>query len=227
VAGAVGRENVRPIEARPGPSGSQGSVFADGMIPAALVALIAASAVAWAGLVAYEPPMGLLGFTVGWTLMMAAMMLPSIAPLWLLYRGSRVGLATGYLAVWSVAGALPYIAMQTDVGLALPIVLGLAGAYELSPLKSACLRRCRNAAAFLMEHYRSGAVRLGVEHAIWCVGCCVGLMAVLVLAASMELVWAIGIAGAVFVQKVLPGGETSARLIGVGLLASAVAVAVT
>jgi predicted metal-binding membrane protein len=116
--------------------------------------------------------------------------------------------------------------MERAMGVALPVVLGAAGAYELSPLKSACLRRCRDPVSFLMEHYRSGAVRLGVEHGIWCLGCCVGLMAVLVLAASMELVWAVVIAAAVFVQKVVPAGQLSARLIGVGLLGAAVAVAV-
>jgi predicted metal-binding membrane protein len=197
------------------------------MTAAALLFLVAASAVAWAGLVAYEPPMGFLGFAVAWTLMMAAMMLPSVAPLWLLFRGPRIGLAAGYLAVWTVVGLLPFLAMERDVGVALPVVLGVAGAYELSPMKSACLRRCRDPAGFLMEHYRSGAVRLGVEHGVWCLGCCVGLMAVLVLAASMQLVWAVAIAAAVFAQKVLPGGELSARLIGVGLLVAAVAVAVT
>ena len=129
--------------------------------------------------------------------MMAAMMLPSIAPLWLLYRGSRAGMAVGYLIVWSVVGVVPYLAMNRARGLTVPVVLGLAGVYELSPLKSECLRRCRNPAAFLIEHCRSGAVRLGVEHGIWCLGCCVGLMAVLVLAASMQLVWAIVIAAAV------------------------------
>jgi predicted metal-binding membrane protein len=198
--------------------------------PATIIAvavLVAASAFAWVALVAYEPPMGFLGFTVGWSLMMAAMMLPSIAPLLLLFRGSRVGMVVGYLAVWSVVGVLPYLAMERGLGLTVPVVLGLAGIYELSPLKSACLRRCRNPAAFLMEHYRSGAVRLGVEHGIWCLGCCVGLMAVLVLAASMQLVWAIVIAAAVFVQKVLPRGEVSARLIGIGLLVAAAAVALT
>jgi predicted metal-binding membrane protein len=193
----------------------------------AVAALVAASAVAWAALVTYEHPMGFLGFTVGWSLMMAAMMLPSIAPFWLLFRGSRVGMAIGYLAVWSVVGVLPYVAMERAMGVSVPIVLGVAGVYELSPLKSACLRRCRNPAAFLMEHYRSGAVRLGVEHGIWCLGCCVGLMAVLVLAASMQLVWAIVIAAAVFVQKVLPRGEVSARLIGIGVLVAAAAVALT
>lgn len=193
----------------------------------AVAALVAVSAVAWVALVTSEAPIGFLGFTAGWSLMMAAMMLPSIAPLWLLYRGSRAGMALGYLTVWSVVGIVPYLAMDRAVGLPVPVVLGLAGLYELSPLKSTCLRRCRNPAAFLMEHYRSGAVRLGVEHGIRCLGCCVGLMAVLVLAASMQLVWAFVIAAVVFVQKVVPRGELSARLIGVGLIVAAVAVALT
>jgi predicted metal-binding membrane protein len=204
-----------------------GPVAVDRTTIVALAALIAASALAWTSLATYEPPMGFTGFILAWTLMMAAMMLPSIAPLWLLYRGSRVGMAVGYLAVWSVVGVVPYVAMERAMGLTVPVVLGLAGVYELSPLKSACLRRCRNPAAFLMEHYRSGAFRLGVQHGIWCLGCCVGLMVVLVLAASMQLVWAAVIAAAVFVQKTLPRGELSARLIGIGLLVAVVAVAVT
>lgn len=187
--------------------------------------LVAATALAWIGLASYEPPMDLAGFLAGWTLMMTAMMLPSIAPLALLYRGPRTLLAGGYLVVWGATGLLPYAAMEWGLEPALPIVLALAGAYELSPLKFACLGRCRNVAAFLMEHYRSGPLRLGVEHAAWCIGCCVGLMAVLVLAASMELLWAAAIAGVVFVQRVLPLGEVSARATGVGLLVAAVVVA--
>ena len=201
-------------------------VARDRTTAAAGIALVAATALAWVGLVGYEPPMGLAGFLAGWTLMMAAMMLPSIAPFALLYRGPRTRLAVGYLVVWGATGLVPYAAMEWGLDPALPIVLALAGAYELSPLKSACLRRCRNAAAFLMDHYRSGPFRLGVEHGIWCIGCCVGLMAVLVLAASMELVWAAAIAAAVFVQKVLPLGEASARLTGVALLVAAAVVAV-
>ena len=191
----------------------------------AAAALVVATALAWVGLAGYEPPMGLAGFLAGWTLMMTAMMLPSIAPLALLYRGPRTRMAVGYLVVWGVTGLIPYAAMERGLDPALPIVLALAGVYELSPLKSACLRRCRNAAAFLMDHYRSGPFRLGVEHGVWCIGCCVGLMAVLVLAASMALAWAAVIAAAVFVQKVLPLGEASARLTGVALLVAAVAVA--
>jgi predicted metal-binding membrane protein len=209
------------------PDGALSLVSRDRATALAGLALLVATALAWVGLAGYEPPMGLAGFLAGWTLMMAAMMLPSIAPLALLYRGPRTPLAVGYLVVWGAVGLLPFAAMEWGLDPALPIVLALAGAYDLSPLKSACLLRCRNAAAFLMEHYRSGPLRLGVEHALWCIGCCVGLMAVLVLAASMELAWAAAIAAIVFVQKVLPLGEVSARLTGVGLLAAAVVVAAT
>ncbi|MGH9135851.1 MAG: DUF2182 domain-containing protein [Acidimicrobiales bacterium] len=192
----------------------------------AAAALAAAAAVAWMGLARYEPPMGAPGFLAGWTLMMAAMMLPSIAPLALLYRKSRTHLAAGYLFVWGASGLVPYAAMEWSFEPAAPVVLALAGIYELTPLKSACLRQCRGAVSFLMEHYRSGPFRLGVEHGLWCMGCCVGLMAVLVLAASMGLGWAAVIAAAVFVQKVLPLGEVSARLTGAGLLVAAAVAAV-
>lgn len=193
----------------------------------ALAALAGASAVAWLGLIGYEPPMGLVGFLAGWTLMMAAMMLPSIAPLVLLYRGSRTLLATGYVAVWGALGLLPYAAMEWGLDPALPVVLAVAGVYELTPLKHACLRRCRTPVDFLVTRYGRSPLRLGAEHGLWCVGCCVGLMAVLVLAASMELWLAAVIAAAVFVQKVLSAGEASARLMGAALLAAAVVLTLT
>lgn len=187
----------------------------------ALALLAVATAVAWIELRGGEHAMGLLPFLGGWSLMMAAMMLPSIAPLVLLLRGHRVVLAAAYLAVWAVSGVLPWAAMVWSLQPAPWIVLAAAGVYELSPLKQACLRRCHNAATFLMEHYRSGAFRLGVEHGLWCLGCCAGLMAVLVLAGSMSLAWAAGIAVVVFIQKVLPWPETSARVTGVALLVAA------
>lgn len=192
----------------------------------ALVFLASATAVSWVGFAGYGHAMGLVPFLGGWTLMMAAMMLPSIAPLVLLHRGNRVMLAAGYLAVWAALGLLPWAAMQWSFQPAPALVLALAGLYELTSLKQACLRRCRNAATFLMEHYRSGAFRLGVEHGLWCAGCCVGLMVVLVLAASMSLTWAAGIAAVVFIQKVLPWPETSARITGVAVLVAAIVVAI-
>ncbi|MGH3134193.1 MAG: DUF2182 domain-containing protein [Gaiellaceae bacterium] len=205
--------------------GSTGLALPDPTTAVAGFALIATTAVAWIGLAAVETPMGVAGFLAGWSLMMTAMMLPSIAPLVLLYRGSRALLATGYLVVWGVLGLLPYAAMEEGLQPTLAIVLALAGAYELSPLKTACLRRCRNPASFLMERYRAGPLRLGVEHALWCVGCCAGLLSVLVLAASIGLAWAAAIAAAVFAQKALPLGEASARLTGVALLVAAATVA--
>ena len=187
--------------------------------------LAAATAVAWIGLRNGGHAMDFLPFLGGWSLMMAAMMLPSIAPLVLLVRGNRPMLALGYLTAWAATGVLPWAAMMWGFQPTPWIVLAIAGLYELSPLKETCLRHCSNAATFLMEHYKSGPFQLGVEHGLWCIGCCAGLMAVLVLAGSMSLLWAAGIAVVVFVQKVLPWHVMSARLSGVALLVGAVILA--
>jgi predicted metal-binding membrane protein len=192
-----------------------------------LVALAGATVLAWIGLDRLGEPMGVGAFLLGWTLMMTAMMLPSIAPLVLLYRGSRTQLAVGYLAVWALVGFGTWLLMDNGVMPPIPLVLALAGVYELTPLKTACLRRCRTPADFLLTHYRSSALRLGLEHAVWCIGCCIGLMVVLVLAAAMGLGWAAVIAAIVFVQKVLPLGDRTARLTALGLFAAAIVVALT
>ena len=185
----------------------------------ALIFLATASALAWAGLFRSGHAMGFLPFLGGWTLMMAAMMLPSIAPLvLLLHKGNRATLALGYLTVWAATGLLPWAAMQFSFQPAPAIVRARAGVYELTPVKQACLRRCHNAASFQMERYKSGPFRLGIEHGLWCAACCAGLMVVLVLAASMNLAWAAGIAVVVFLQKVLPWPKASARITGVALL---------
>jgi predicted metal-binding membrane protein len=191
----------------------------------AATALLGTAAVAWVAVVAYDPPMGMLGFLLGWTLMMAAMMLPSILPLAVLHRGNDALLAAGYLAIWSALGLVPWELMANDLSPALPVVLAAAGIYELTPLKHACLRRCRNPVGFLVKHARSNAFALGVRHGLWCIGCCVGLMAVLVLAASMSLAWAAAIAGVVFVQKVMPLPDTTTRVTGAALIFAAFAAA--
>jgi predicted metal-binding membrane protein len=187
--------------------------------------LLAAAALAWLAVAAYEPTMGPGGFLVGWTLMMAAMMLPSIVPLAALVPGGQTALAAGYLSTWAATGLVPWEAMERGLSPALPLVLAAAGAYELTPLKGACLRRCRNPIGFVLARPGTGPFRLGVGHGLWCVGCCLGVMVVLVLAAAMSL-WAAAIlAGVIFAQKVLPLGETTARLTGAVLLASAAVVA--
>ena len=194
-----------------------------------LSALALATALAWAGLIWYPHGMGLAGFLTSWTLMMAAMMLPSIAPLVLLYRGSRTLMAAGYLLVWGIVGLIPYWAMDwtmsTEPSRA-GVVLAAAGVYELTPLKTACLRHCQSPATFLLQRFMRPAFVLGLEHAVWCLGCCLGLMAVLVFAAAMDLRWAAALAAVVFAQKVLPWGSRSALATGALLIVAAVIVAV-
>jgi predicted metal-binding membrane protein len=193
----------------------------------------------------------LTGFVIAWLVMMAAMMLPSAAPLVLLYRvagpGARaintVFLVAGYLIVWAAFG-LPTFAVQQvlmtaasdgsiverSLPYAVAVVLGLAGLYQFTPLKEACLRQCRSPLDFMVQRWRGAgpfaAMRLGIEHGAYCVGCCWGLMAVLVVAGSMGLAWVTLIALLVFVEKVLPFGRRAAQLSGGLLLLLAVVVAI-
>lgn len=104
------------------------------------------------------------------------------------------------------------------------VVLAAAGVYELTPLKMACLRHCQSPATFLLQRFTLNPFRLGVEHAIWCLGCCLGLMAVLVFAAAMDLRLAAVLTAVVFAQKVMPLGSRSAVAVGILLLVAAVAV---
>jgi predicted metal-binding membrane protein len=193
----------------------------------------------------------LTAFLIAWLVMMAAMMLPSAAPLVLLYRvagpGARaintVFLAAGYLIVWAAFGVPTFAVQQTlmtaasDGSLigrwspyAVAVVLALAGLYQFTPLKEACLRQCRSALDFMVQRWHGGgplaAMRLGVEHGAYCVGCCWGLMAVLMVAGSMSLAWVTLIALLVFVEKVLPFGRRAGQLSGGLLLLVAVVVAI-
>ena len=194
---------------------------------------------------------GAAGFVGAWVVMMAAMMLPSAAPLVLLYRAAgadgravnAVPLVAGYLLAWSVFGALVYAAQQTlgavihaspALGDARPYavagILTIAGVYQFTSLKKACLRKCRSPLDFLMHRWRGpsafDALRLGAEHGSYCVGCCWGLMAVLVISGAMSLVWVVLIALVVFMEKVMPFGERGAQLSGAGLGLLALLVAV-
>jgi predicted metal-binding membrane protein len=165
-----------------------------------------------------------------WTVMMAAMMLPSVAPFALLYaRGASNAmapglLAAGYLFVWALVGIPAYLldrALGMDHPTATAAVLVAAGIYQLSPLKSACLLKCRSPLDFIVRHWHSGltgAFRLGAEHGGYCLGCCIALMAVLVIAGGMGLVWVAVIAVAVAAETLLPRGRLVARLGGIGLI---------
>ena len=171
--------------------------------------------------------LGLAAFLGPWTAMMAAMMLPSAAPFVLLYRRTAAGLQTaalaaGYLLVWSALGLLAYAYVSSELMAPAWSVFVLAGLYQLTPLKSACLRRCRTPAGFLLSRFGRNPLRIGIEHGAWCAGCCWALMVVLVAAGSMGLAWAAGIAAVVLVEKLAPHGPTYVSATGIVLLALAV-----
>ena len=188
-------------------------------------------------------------YVAAWTVMMAAMMLPSAAPMIALYAATQrtVGSAVGrlgrvalfaltYLSLWSVTGVPTYLASVvlgaiTAQALAY-IVAGLlvaAGLFQLSPLKQMCLRGCRSPVGFLLGRWRSGwrgGLAMGWAHAAHCLGCCWALMAVPVVAGAMGLPWVLLIGLAVAAEKLLPRGEWIARAIGVALVLLGAAVAV-
>ena len=170
-------------------------------------------------------------FVAAWTVMMAAMMLPSAAPLVLLYRRGAspwhaMLLIAGYLAVWAVAGVPAYLLNEWMPMSLSPVALAMAGIYQLTPLKESCLKQCRTPADFLMQRWGRGAFRLGLEHGLWCLACCWALMAVLVLVGMMGIAWVVGIAAIVAVEKLSTRGVLLSRLAGVGLLVAAITMGV-
>jgi predicted metal-binding membrane protein len=194
--------------------------------------------------------------TLMWWTMMAGMMVPSAAPMILLFGNVqrrqlasesprlRVALFTaGYLASWGVfslfAAGLQGIFTQTgllasmDLRVAAPVgaaFVALAGAYQLTPLKNVCLRGCRSPAEFLSSHWRrgsAGALRMGVEHGVYCVGCCWLLMGLLFVVGVMNLFWVAVIAVVVLLEKLVPYGEVMAKIGGITLLLLAAYLGIT
>jgi pentapeptide MXKDX repeat protein len=200
--------------------------------------------------------LGGLGWFVGiWVTMMAAMMLPSVSPMVLLFarvsreqarRGQAVLVPTwlfvaGYLAVWTTAGLAAYGIYRAFVSAgadwlawdrAGPYVAGAAllaaGLYQLTPLKDVCLRHCRSPLFFLMNHSkpgRAGAVRMGIEHGGYCVGCCWMLMAALFALGIMSIGWMAFIAALIAIEKLLPWPRLASQGIAVLLVVLGLAVA--
>ncbi|MDL9978162.1 DUF2182 domain-containing protein [Microbacterium sp. ASV49] len=208
----------------------------------AVVVLLTAAALGWwwtAGQMAGMDsgpwsPLGSAGwFLVAWTVMMAAMMFPSVAPTVALYArmtGMRrpllpAAFTMGYLLVWSavgglalalagLAGVLPHDALAWDAaGRPLTIAtLVVAAAYEFTPWKSACLGKCRSPLGFLLGTWRDGwfgAVRMGAKLGAWCLGCCWALMAALFALGVMNIVWMGSVAVLIALEKLLPWRRTA------------------
>ncbi len=196
---------------------------------------------------------GSLGFyVVSWVVMMAAMMFPSIAPMVLTFafvqrrrrdRGaidravSSWVFVAGYLLTWTAFGLVAYGLYLGVRSLSIgelswhrggPYLAGgvliAAAIYQLTPVKDACLSRCRAPLDFVLTHWHegpSGALRMGVVHGAWCVGCCWGLMAALFALGVMSLVWMVAIAGLIALEKLLPRKELANRIVATTLVALA------
>ena len=200
---------------------------------------------AWVALIAGAPMTDPATFLVAWIVMMAAMMLPSSAPMFLLYRLSAgdgthgelrtLAFGAGYLLVWAIVGAVVLLAQRVlDITVSADLrpfgvaaVLLAAGLYQFTPLKATCLRACQTPADFLVRHWHGGAIgplRLGIDHGVYCLGCCWALMAVLVAAGGMGLAWVALIALIVLVEKLVPRAIWFGRAIGVAFVLGAVVV---
>jgi predicted metal-binding membrane protein len=201
--------------------------------------------------------LGTLGFFLTtWMVMMSAMMFPSIAPMVLMYARMETGrreqgkrapagatavFVGGYLINWAGAGLVGYAIFDLARSLSIDAfswdrggpylaggVLIAAAVYQLTPLKDACLRKCRNPLMFLLTSWRPGrlgALRMGIEHGAWCVGCCWALMAALFALGVMSVGWMAFIAALIAIEKLLPWKALANRDVALLLVALGVAVA--
>ncbi len=190
---------------------------------------------------------------VMWSVMMVAMMVPSAAPMVLMFatvnrrrrEQQRPFVPTsvflmGYVVVWSgfalaatlaqwgfhSAALLSPMMESTSAYLGAALVMG-AGLFQFTPLKSACLTQCRTPLGFIMTEWRDGgrgALTMGLRHGAFCVGCCWVLMALLFVTGVMSLLWVAVIAGFILLEKVAPAGLRLSRLSGLTLVGFGLAI---
>jgi len=163
-----------------------------------------------------------------WVVMMAAMMFPSVAPTVALYSRmtrrrsplSPLLFTAGYLVTWAVAGVLAFAAVKgvarvshnelawDHAGRAIAgVTLILAAVYQMTPLKDACLGKCRSPLGMLLGSWRdgrAGAFQMGAKNGAWCVGCCWALMASLFALGVMSVAWMVFVAGLIAIEKTIP-----------------------
>ena len=178
-----------------------------------------------------------------WAVMMVAMMVPTAAPMTLLYAAvarkaaaqhnplaSTFVFVSGYIAMWTIFSLVATIAQHAldQAALLSPMMVSssavfgaalliAAGVYQLTPFKNACLRNCRAPAHFLSRHWRTGnlgAFRMGLRLGAYCVGCCWILMGLLFVGGVMNLLWIAAIAIFVLLEKTIPFGDVSWKIRG-------------
>jgi predicted metal-binding membrane protein len=182
-----------------------------------------------------------------WWVMMIGMMVPSASPMILTFatvnRRKRereqpfaptAAFVAGYLVAWGAFSVAATAAQRTLQDLALLSAAGaptaplagrvlfvMAGLYQVTPLKYACLRRCRSPLDFVLNGWRDGiggALKMGMTHGLYCLGCCWALMILLFAEGVMNLLWVAALSAVVLVEKLFPAGQWIARTSGVLML---------
>jgi len=194
-------------------------------------------------------------FTLMWLAMMVAMMLPSMVPILFLYRRAatfrgeeHLGqamfvLGVGYFLVWTLFGVVAYLigvlitrgAMHSDAfSRALPLAAGLAlcvaGTYQLTPWKSACLKHCRVPLTLIAAHLnqgRLGALRIGIHHGAFCAACCWALMLIQLVLGVMNLTVMAAVAVVIALEKLFARGVWLARVVGAAAIVAGMLIAAT
>ena len=183
-----------------------------------------------------------------WWVMMVAMMLPSAAPVVLLAAtvnrraggkayGPTAAFVTGYLTAWggfSVVAVIAQWALEHAGVLSMRMqlvsteltaaMLFLAGAWQFTSLKQACLRHCRSPIQVLTEYRRdgtAGGLMMGARHGLYCLGCCWFLMGLLFVGGAMNLFWIAGLAAFVFLEKLTAPGVYFGKFVGAVLMVAA------
>ncbi|MGM9486013.1 DUF2182 domain-containing protein [Ideonella sp. YS5] len=241
------------------PSPRRGDLWTSALRPTLLI--VAAAVAGWACLVWMAVDMGhpwvrltmpatahwhgsnALAIFAMWSVMMAAMMLPSALPMIVTFahvsvqageQGRARLFVAAYLLVWTVfsagATALQWgfqalrwvdpMVVSTSPTLD-GVLLAIAGIYQFSPLKKMCLARCRTPFGFLMGEWRAGAAgafRMGIRHGLFCAGCCWAVMVLLFVGGVMNIAWIAALSIVVAVEKMAPRGDRLSLLLGVGLI---------
>ena len=207
------------------------------------------------GEIAGEGPqvVGVALFLVGWMLMIAAMMLPTVIDLLDAFgrvtmrrpdrRRLMLLLITGFLMTWGCVGGAFQVfddgvhavvaaveVLESRPRLVAAAVLLVAGAYQFMPLKRRCLTACRTPRSFVMRHWRGGrpeadALRIGMVYGVSCVGCCWALMLMLFALGSASVVWMLAVGAVMAAEKLTPRGASLSWPLGAALIVTAIVVA--